>query len=87
MAAPATANAGQFREALKATAAHDLIDGAVQLHQSSCRPSISGDAKAVLILKLEDISHLAQFIRDDCVYSDWSEINSVERGPRTFRGI
>jgi len=63
----AAANAGQFHEALKAPAAYDLIDWTVQLHQGSCRPPISGDTKAVLILKLEDTSHLAQLIRDDCV--------------------
>ena len=63
----AAANAGQFHEALKAPAAYDLIDWTVQLHQGSCRPPISGDTKAVLILKLEDISHLAQLIRDDSV--------------------
>ena len=56
---------GQLHEALKALAAHDLIEGAVKRHQSSRRPAISRDPKSVLMLKPEDVGHLAQLVSDD----------------------
>jgi len=85
--ADATPNAGQFHEALTAPAAHDLIDGAVQLHQGSCRPSISRDAKPVLILKLEDVSHLAQLIRDDSVTRTSQRSTPSRKASRHFMAL
>jgi len=58
----APANAGQLHKTLKAPAAHHLIDRIAQIHQRSCCPSISREAKPVLVLKLKDVGHLAQLI-------------------------
>ncbi len=81
--ADASANAGQFHQALDATDPNNLINWPGQLHHGLCRPAIGRDPIAILMLQFEDVGHLPQLVGNHLVTRmDHSSSSIGQRHPR-----